>query len=132
MNKKLILSALVFSLVAVILGAFGAHSLEGSISEKYLDTWKTATNYQMWHAMAIILGIYLFERNSIRCHIWANYLFIVGIVLFSGSLYFISLKELIGIEHVGIFGLLTPLGGLCFIAGWSLHILGILKIKNVR
>lgn len=132
MIKKSILTALVFSLLAVILGAFGAHSLEGMISAKYIATWKTAVTYQMWHALAMVLGIYLYERNQNRLHLRANLLFAIGIILFSGSLYFISLKELFGIESVGIFGLLTPIGGLFFIAGWLLHILGILKTKNAR
>lgn len=127
MVKKYILSAIVFSLLAVILGAFGAHSLEGQISEKYLQTWDTAVNYQMWHGIAILIGVFLYERKNMKLHLNANLLFIIGILLFSGSLYFISLKELIGISSVGIFGLLTPLGGLCFIAGWGLHFLGIIK-----
>jgi len=130
--KKSILTALVFGLLAVILGAFGAHSLEGLISEKYIGTWKTAVNYQMWHALAIILGVYLYERAKCKLHLKANLLLIIGILLFSGSLYFISIKELIGIESVGIFGLLTPIGGLFFIAGWATHIIGIIKTKNDR
>ncbi len=117
MNKQIILTASFFGLLAVILGAFGAHGLEGKISEYQLGTWKTANEYQFYHTFAILF-LSTFSRaksQSIRVSFIA---FTVGILLFSGSLYLLSVRNLLGIESASILGPITPLGGLCFIIGW--------------
>ena len=117
MNKQIILTASFFGLVAVILGAFGAHGLEGKISEYHLGTWKTANEYQFYHTFALLF-LSTFSRaksQSIRVSFIA---FTIGIILFSGSLYLMSVRSLLGIESVSILGPITPLGGLCFLIGW--------------
>ncbi len=117
MNKQIILTASFFGLVAVILGAFGAHGLEGKISAYHLDTWKTANQYQFYHTFALLF-LSTFSRaksQSIRVSFIA---FTLGIILFSGSLYLLSVRSLLGIEGVSVLGPITPLGGLCFIIGW--------------
>lgn len=117
MNKQIILTASFFGLLAVILGAFGAHGLEGKISEYHLGTWKTANEYHFYHTFALLF-ISTFSRaksQSIRVSYIA---FTIGIILFSGSLYLMSVRSLLGIESVSILGPITPLGGLCFIVGW--------------
>lgn len=117
MNKQIILTASFFGLLAVILGAFGAHGLEGKITDYQLGTWKTANEYQFYHTFALLF-ISTFSRaksQSIRVSFIA---FTVGIILFSGSLYLMSVRSLIGIENVSILGPITPIGGLCFIVGW--------------
>lgn len=117
MNKQIILTASFFGLLAVILGAFGAHGLEGKISEYQLGTWKTANEYQFYHTFALLF-LSTFSRaksQSIRVSFIA---FTLGIILFSGSLYLMSVRNLLGIESVSVLGPITPLGGLCFMVGW--------------
>jgi len=117
MNKQIILTASLFGLIAVVLGAFGAHGLEGKISEYHLGTWKTANEYQFYHTFALLF-LSTFSRaksQSIRVSFIA---FTIGIILFSGSLYLLSVRLLLGIESVSILGPITPLGGLCFMIGW--------------
>jgi len=117
MNKQIILTASFFGLIAVILGAFGAHGLEGKISEYHIETWKTANQYQFYHTFALLF-LSTFSRaksQSIRVSFIA---FTLGIILFSGSLYLMSVRSLLGIDKLSILGPITPLGGLCFIIGW--------------
>jgi uncharacterized membrane protein YgdD (TMEM256/DUF423 family) len=118
MNKQIILTASFFGLLAVILGAFGAHGLEGKISDYQLGTWKTANQYHFYHTFALLF-ISTFSRaksQSIRVSFIA---FTVGILLFSGSLYLLSLRDLIGLSgFTSILGPITPLGGLSFMVGW--------------
>ncbi|MCA5004987.1 DUF423 domain-containing protein [Sphingobacterium bovistauri] len=117
MNKKIILTASLFGLIAVILGAFGAHGLEGKISDYHIDTWKTANQYHFYHTFAILF-LSTFSRAKSQSIRISFIFFTIGIFLFSGSLYLLSVRELIGLEKVSILGPITPLGGLCFIVGW--------------
>lgn len=118
MNKQIILTASFFGLLAVILGAFGAHGLEGKISDYHLDTWNTANQYHFYHTFALLF-ISTFSRaksQSIRVSFIA---FTLGIILFSGSLYLLSIRSLIGLDNLAsVLGPVTPLGGLTFMVGW--------------
>ena len=98
--------------LAVMLGAFAAHGLKGSLSAQMLDTYQTGVLYHFIHTLALlaILSLPLNERSLL----WAARCFILGIVLFSGSLY------LIAISGISILGIITPVGGSAFIAGWLL------------
>jgi len=117
MNKQIILVASFSGFVAVILGAFGAHGLDGKISDYHLETWKTANQYHFYHTLALLfLSTFSRAKNaSIRISFIA---FVLGILLFSGSLYLMSIRSLIGLEGLSMLGPITPLGGLCFIVGW--------------
>ncbi len=116
MNKRIILIATLFGLTGVILGAFGAHGLEGKVSAISLDNWKTAVSYQFYHTFAILyLSTFSRAKNSL-----INFSFIafsLGIILFSGSLYLLATREISGLS-VSFLGPITPLGGLFFILGW--------------
>ena len=117
MNKRIILFGAFFGLTAVILGAFGAHGLEGKISDKHIDTWKTAVDYQFYHTLALLF-LATFSRAK-NIFIRLSYIsFILGIVLFSGSLYLISTHSLTDIGSLSVLGPITPIGGLCFLVGW--------------
>ncbi|MFD2596467.1 DUF423 domain-containing protein [Sphingobacterium griseoflavum] len=118
MNKQIILAASFFGLTAVILGAFGSHGLEGKISDYHMGTWATANQYQFYHTFALLfLSTFSRAKNaSIRISFIA---FMLGIVLFCGSLYLLSIRSLIGLEGLTMLGPITPLGGLCFIIGWG-------------
>ena len=117
MNKQIILTASFFGLIAVILGAFGAHGLEGKISEYHIDTWKTANQYHFYHTFALLF-LSTFSRAKSQSIRISYIFFTIGIFLFSGSLYLLSVRSLLGIENISILGPITPLGGLCFMIGW--------------
>ncbi|WP_099159351.1 DUF423 domain-containing protein [Virgibacillus ndiopensis] len=100
--------------LAVALGAFGAHGLEGKLSEKMLNTWDKAVNYQMFHTMALLVTGLILAKIQSGSMMWAGWMFFIGILLFSGSLYVYSTT---GIKT---FAMITPLGGVAFLVGWIL------------
>lgn len=98
--------------LAVALGAFGAHGLEGKVTEKMLNIWEKAVNYQMFHTMALLVtGLALFKIDASSLKV-AGWLFFIGIILFSGSLYLYSTT---GIKSLAM---ITPFGGVTFLIGW--------------
>ena len=102
------------SALAVVLGAFGAHGLRGRIEERLFETFQTAVEYQMYHCLALMMvAILMRERGRSLALDIASYAFILGVLLFSGSLYGLVLTNM---EWLGP---VTPVGGLCFIVGWS-------------
>src|SRR5690625_4006499 len=107
--------------LAVALGAFGAHGLEGKVSEKMLGTWEKAVNYQMFHTMALFITGLLVGKIESGSLIWAGWLFFIGILLFSGSLYLYSTT---GVKSLAM---ITPFGGLTFLAGWVILGYAVLK-----
>lgn len=115
MNARLALVlAGIFMFVAVAAGAFGAHALRGRLDPAMTAVWQTAVTYQAWHALALLgLGLLLRERPAQRALRVAAWLFAAGIVLFAGSLYVLALTG------VRAFGLVTPVGGVAFLAGWA-------------
>ena len=106
--------AAIFGIIAVIFGAFGAHALKAQLSAPALENWKTAVNYQFIHALALLLVATLPTNRLIRLSAW---FLVFGIVCFSGSLYLLSIKEILTI-NTALFGPITPIGGLFFIIGW--------------
>jgi len=117
MNKRLIIIASVFGILAVILGAFGAHALKSLLDPAGLEVWKTAVSYQFYHTLALLFLSLLPESKGRAANI-AAWFFSLGILLFSGSLYLISTKEILNISQLSVLGPLTPVGGLFFILGW--------------
>src|SRR4030095_12722594 len=114
MDKTLLWRAALAVFIGVAFGAFGAHGLRGRLSPESLNVFETGVRYQMYHAFALfIVAIALgrFGGWSVRA---AGWLFALGIVVFSGSLYALALPG------VRTFGALTPIGGLAFLAGWAL------------
>ena len=108
MKSLLFRVAAVFCLLAVALGAFGAHALNGTLEAHAMtDVWNKAVLYQFVHALALLVLAALPVASRA-----ASALFVAGIVLFSGSLYLLALT------NVKWLGAITPLGGLCFLAGW--------------
>src|SRR5690625_1420909 len=110
--KLFLVLGVINGFLAVALGAFGAHGLEGKVSEKALDVWEKAVRYQMFHtAMIFIIGILLLKIKS-SAFLWSGWLFVVGIILFSGSLYVYSAT---GVRSLAM---ITPFGGVTFLIGW--------------
>lgn len=120
--KMFIIFGAVNALISVALGAFGAHGLEGKISEHYMDVWEKAVQYQMYHALGMIaLGI-LMQVTDAPLLGAAGWLMLLGIVFFSGSLYILA------VSGVSILGAITPIGGVLFLAGWVCLIIGMVKL----
>jgi len=103
--------------VVVILGAFGAHALKAKLEITELATFETGVRYHFYHTIALMIIGLLMERYPSQWMSFAGISFIVGIILFSGSLYGLATRSLIGLELKWL-GPITPLGGLAFIAGW--------------
>src|ERR1700730_13434693 len=115
MYRKFLLLGSANAFLAVALGAFGAHVLTDRLSADMLAVFQTGVQYQMYHALALILVAVLSRQITPNAAFaWSGRLFFGGIILFSGSLYALSLS---GIK---ILGAITPLGGLAFLAGWSI------------
>jgi uncharacterized membrane protein YgdD (TMEM256/DUF423 family) len=104
-----------FGFLGVAAGAFGAHALRARVTAELLAVFETGARYQMYHALALLLVAIVAARatsRAARAARAAGWLFAAGIVVFSGSLYLLALTG------VRILGAITPLGGLCFLAGW--------------
>lgn len=128
MNKRILLIAAFFGFTAVALGAFGAHGLEGRISERHLDTWETAVDYQFYHALALLF-LSTFSRAKHQMIKVAFICFVAGVLLFSGSLYMLSTHSITGLLKPSILGPITPIGGVLFLVGWSSLFVATLKNK---
>lgn len=128
MNKRIIIFASLFGILAVILGAFGAHGLKKLISADELATWQTAVQYQFYHTLALLF-LATFSRFKSRAINAAAWFFTFGIILFSGSLYILSAKSILNIENVSWIGPVTPIGGLLFILGWISLLVATVKNK---
>lgn len=111
-------------LLAVALGAFGAHALKKTLTTEMLAIYTTGVQYQVYHALGLLaiglLALRLPDSKPLR---WAGALMAVGVVLFSGSLYALSLSGFHGL------GVITPFGGVAFLAAWLLLILTVLQIS---
>ncbi|KZN32565.1 hypothetical protein N474_18445 [Pseudoalteromonas luteoviolacea CPMOR-2] len=114
MAKLFLIIGSTFCMLSVALGAFAAHGLKSHVSDYAVGIFKTAAEYQMTHGLAIIAVAFLIKWGmQIK---WAGYLFSVGVLLFSGSLYLLALT---GAKWLGP---VTPIGGMCFIFGWLIMI----------
>ncbi len=100
------------AIVSVAAGAFGTHALRARLTPEYLATFETAARYQMYHALGMLAVAWAITRWPGALPVWAGWLFVAGTVLFSGSLYALALTGIRGL------GVITPLGGLAFLAGW--------------
>jgi uncharacterized membrane protein YgdD (TMEM256/DUF423 family) len=113
MDRTFMLIGALAGVVGVGLGAFGAHGLRGRLSPEMLAVFETGVRYHMYHALALVATAALMGRLDGRFINAAGWLFTAGIVLFSGSLYAMALTG------VTIFGAITPIGGVAFLAGWA-------------
>jgi len=124
MHRSFLICGASFAALAVILGAFGAHSLKQIVALESLSTFETGVRYHFYHSFALLATGMLYERFRSKWIRFAGYGFITGIILFSGSLYMITLiqaTQMVGLKGIGI---ITPFGGLFFIASWIALIIG--------
>ena len=129
MHKKYIATGSVLAAIAVALGAFGAHGLKKIVPPETVQTFQTGVQYQMYHSLALLLTGLLFEKCYQKFAKFAGLFFLLGIFLFSGSLYlltYLNATETVGLNKIG---LVTPFGGISFIAGWFFLFLAAIKKK---
>ena len=117
----------VYGMLSVILGAFGAHALKKILSVERLESFETGIRYQMYAAFFLLIAGYIlkFDTSSQK---WISVLMIAGTMLFSFSIYFLSMQDYLGM-NLKFLGPITPLGGLCMIISWGLLIFYFAKTK---
>lgn len=114
-----------FAALAVILGAFGAHALKKILTPELLQTFETGVKYQFYHSFALLITGILYGSYANKLTKLASTFFTIGIILFSGSIYALVMLKASGQVGLGGLGILTPIGGIFFILGWVMLILGI-------
>lgn len=128
MTQRLVLLGSVLAFLGVAIGAFGAHALQGRLEANGMrGVYETGVQYHMIHALALLLVATLSE-NKLPAR-WLQpigFLFAVGIVLFSGSLYVLAVTD------IKILGAITPLGGICFLAGWALLAVAAVRTPSLK
>ena len=129
MHRGFLITAAVIGALSVVLGAFGAHALKKYVSMEAVGTFETGVRYQFYHCFALFLVAILHGQFPGKWMSWSGYSFIIGILLFSGSLY--ALTALDATQQVGLrkLGIITPFGGLFFIAGWLFLIIAFIKSR---
>jgi len=111
-NRMILTAGAIFMVLAIVLGAFGAHALKESLSPEMMKVYQTGVEYQFNNALGLLLiGLIGFQIQS-KYIKWSGTLITIGIILFSGSLYILSVS---GIHWIGV---ITPIGGMSFVAGW--------------
>lgn len=127
-DKKMVITASFLTGVTIALGAFGAHGLKNIVDASALNTFETGVRYQMYHCLAIlVLGLAPSIPEKIKKTVF--WLFIVGIVFFSGSIYLLALNTVLPFDAAKI-GFITPIGGLLFIIGWFWFAYSLLTLKK--
>lgn len=127
MNKSFLITAALLGALSVVLGAFGAHTLKSKIPADALEIFETSVRYQFYHVFALLAVGMLTQFFSGSLITWSGRLFIAGIILFCGSLYLLVYFKASGNQQMNWLGAITPFGGLCFIAGWLLLAISIIK-----
>lgn len=130
MDKKILSTGAILGIIAIILGAFGAHALKKMLSIEQLSTFETGVRYQMYHAL-FLLFLGLMTQIPQRTKKIIFLLVIIGVILFSGSIYLLATNDLTSFNFK-IIGFVTPIGGLLLILGWCGLLLNILSKKSQK
>ncbi|MDC3252872.1 DUF423 domain-containing protein [Crocinitomicaceae bacterium] len=120
MNKKIVLTGVSFIIIGIVLGAFGAHSLKKVLNADRLLSFEVGVRYQLFHGLALVVLGALSDRLLVGSK-WSTRFIILGVLLFSCSIYLLSLQDLLGVS-LQFLGPLTPIGGSFMIVGWILLI----------
>lgn len=125
MNKKIIITALIFGIISIILGAFGAHALKKVLTLDQLTSFETGVKYQMYHAFFLLfLGMTDLVSESKKKTVY--FLTLIGIIFFSGSIYLLATREITSIDIRSV-AFITPIGGLLLILAWIMLLVGIVR-----
>ncbi len=129
MQKSILIKAGILGVIAVVGGAFGAHALKDFLTTEQLISFQTGIRYQLLHAVVLLflfLAMSKFESKQFKiatsCIFW-------GVVLFSGSIYLLTLNNIFGIEFLKFAGPITPIGGTLILLGWVFIVAGGVKLK---
>ena len=118
MNSLFLFLSAVCAFIGVGMGAFGAHGLKAMLGPEMLAVYKTAVDYQMWHALGLgLIALLKHQAVASKLLLWAGWLMFAGIILFSGSLYVLA------IANIRWLGMITPFGGMAFLIAWLLVML---------
>lgn len=117
MQRNILLLVAISGAIAVSLGAFGAHGLKPYLDSHQLDMWNKAVHYQMFHTLAAFLCVLLPAHNRSKLPQYVSVAFLIGVLLFSGSLYLLATRHITHLP-VAFLGPVTPIGGVSFISGW--------------
>lgn len=128
MDKKIVATGALMGMVAIILGAFGAHALKKILTPELLATFETGVRYQIYQAFFLLL-LPTFKILTEKAKKTVFYLVVVGVILFSGSIYGLATNYLTPFDFKTI-GFITPIGGLLIIIGWAMVFLNYLKSKS--
>ena len=126
MHKGFIKTAAILGALSVAIGAFAAHGLKKMLSADELSIFETAVRYQFYHVFALLATGILYASFPSSLLRWTGYLFITGIILFTGSLYLLCYIKYNSLPMEWI-GVITPLGGVAFITGWIMLFAAVLK-----
>jgi uncharacterized membrane protein YgdD (TMEM256/DUF423 family) len=127
MNRNFLSVAALLGALSVALGAFAAHQLRTMASADIVAIFETGVRYQFYHTFALFLVSFLSERIHNKWMIWAGNCFIMGIILFCGSLYALTALAIAESTHRTLVGVATPIGGIFFILGWIFLYIGVTK-----
>ena len=127
MNKSAVIIGVVMMVIAIILGAFGAHGLKEHLTPEKLNTFEVGVRYQIYHGLAfLILGL---SADKVQFSLKRPIQFIFGgVLMFSVSIYFLAIQEMLGVS-LKFLGPVTPLGGVLMITGWILFLVKIIRSK---
>ncbi len=130
MNRTSVISGIIFILIAIILGAFGAHALKDKLSIEQLGSFEVGVKYQMYHGLALlILG---FGASQLKFSLRGiNTLIVVGVITFSLSIYFLAMQDMLGVE-LKFLGPITPIGGTLLIVAWFILLWKIISTKTPK
>lgn len=127
MNKSILLKGAILGAIAIIFGALGAHALKNVLTPEQLSSFETGVKYQMYHALLLVmLSMMIKQTPSKYLLVAVNFIFI-GVLLFSGSIYLLTIKNLFTLDYLKFVGPITPIGGILLVVGWCLLIVEGLK-----
>lgn len=127
MNKRILITATILAIIAIVLGAFGAHKLKELLPVNSLNAFETGVRYQMYHVFLLLfLGMFNEISEKTKKIIFATT--IIGILFFSGSIYFLSTSNITGIDISSV-GFITPIGGLFLICSWGILLRSFINLK---
>lgn len=127
MNKRILISAAILAIIAIVLGAFGAHKLKELLPEQSLNSFETGVRYQMYHVFLLLfLGSFSKVAESAKKKVYR--LTMLGILFFSGSIYVLSTSSITSIDF-SVIGIITPIGGVLLISAWGILLRSFINLK---